>query len=197
MANSIGRNDKIKVVALDFDGVITSLDIDWNTAIHKGSAIVGYDIKSLILFYEKNFGTPNFHKVSVEMEKLELEAIKKAPVLPHVKEALQKLAEKKIKIYIVSMQSYRVVKEFLNQHELSKFFQNVITRESCPGKKAQIEYLIRETAISPNQLLLVDDSKRNISLCSELGVTCFLFKPKQNIKDAKKVWDKVIECLND
>ncbi len=195
MANSVGRDYKIKVVALDFDGVITSLDIDWKAAIRQGSAIVGYDIKSLILFYEQNFGTPNFNKVSVEMENLELEAIKKASVLPYVKEALQNLAENRLKAYIVSMQSHRIVKEFLDKHGLSNYFQNIITREVCPSKKAQIEYLIRETAISSSQLLLVDDSKRNISLCSELGVTCFLFQPKKNMKDAKKVWDKVIDCL--
>jgi phosphoglycolate phosphatase-like HAD superfamily hydrolase len=195
MANNIEKDQKVKVVALDFDGVITSLDIDWKAAIHQASDLVGYDVRSLILFYEINFGKLNFQKVSAEIEKLELEAIKKAPVLPCVNEVMLKLSEKHVEIHIVSMQSYRVVKEFLDQHGLSSYFKGIITREKCPSKKAQVECLIKKTGCSPSQLLLVDDNKRNISLCSELGVVCFLFQVKQNSKDAKKIWDKIIELL--
>jgi phosphoglycolate phosphatase-like HAD superfamily hydrolase len=195
MANSVGRAEKIKVVALDFDGVVTSLDIDWKAGIRQASAIVGYEVKSLILFFENNFGTLIFQKVSSEIEKKELEAIRKATVLPYVKEALQKMSEKQVQTYIVSMQSYRVVKEFLDQNGLANYFTGIITRERCPGKKAQVEYLIRIIGLSPSQVLLVDDSKRNISLCSELGVACFLFQGKQNIKDVKKVWDKALDLL--
>ena len=156
---------------------------------------MGYDVKSLILFYENNFGTQNFKKVSSEIEKIELEAIKKAPVLPYVKEVMQKLSEKQRRNLRCFNAKLRVVKEFLDQHELSAYFKGIITREKCPGKKAQVQFLLKETGSSPSQLLLVDDNKRNISLCSELGVACFLFQGKQNSKDAKKVWDKVIELL--
>jgi phosphoglycolate phosphatase-like HAD superfamily hydrolase len=193
MANNISKLEKIKAVALDFDGVVTSLDIDWKAAIRQASDIVGCDIKSLILFYEKNFDTLIFQKVSSEMEKIELEAIKKAPVLPYVKEALQKLKEKKVQTYIVTMQSYRVAKEFLDQHELDKYFNGIISREQCSSKKVQVEFLINKIRFSPNQVLLVDDSKRNINLCSELGITCFLF---QSGKRSKEIWDKVLKLIN-
>ena len=76
MANNIEKPAKIKVVALDFDGVMANLDLDWKAAIRQASAIAGYDIKSLILFYEQQFGTPLFEKISGEMEKLELQALK-------------------------------------------------------------------------------------------------------------------------
>jgi HAD superfamily hydrolase (TIGR01509 family) len=200
MANNIGNTGKIKTVALDFDGVITSLDVDWKAAILQASLIVGYDIKSLILFYEECFGTPIFQKVSTEMEKIELEAIKRAPVLPYVKEALQKLSEKHIEVYVVSMQSFRGVKDFLDQHELAAYFKNIITRERCPGKKAQVEFLLKATGNSPNQVLLIDDSKRNITLCSELGVSCFQFKTGFHFqgkqKATKEAWDKVFNLIN-
>src|SRR5208283_525790 len=131
MANSIDKRRKVKVVALDFDGVITNLDIDWNAAIRQASEIAGYDVKSLLLFYENCFGTPIFQIVSSEMEKIELEAIRRTQVLPFVKESLQKLSEKQVEVYIVSMQSFRVVKEFLDQHGLASFFKDIITRERC------------------------------------------------------------------
>jgi phosphoglycolate phosphatase-like HAD superfamily hydrolase len=195
MAHNIVKAEKIKVVALDFDGVITSLDIDWKALIRQASALVGYDVKSLILFYEDNFGTPSFQKVSTEMEKIELEAIKKAPILPYAKESLRKLEKNQVDTYIVSMQSYQAVKEFLDQNRLTSYFRGIITRERCPGKKAQVECLIKEKGLSPSQVLLVDDSRRNITLCNELGVACFLFQGKQNTKDTKKEWDKIIELL--
>ncbi len=195
MANNIDKTQKIKAVALDFDGVITTLDIDWETAIRRASALVGYDIKSLILFYENNFGSPNFNKVSAEIEKLELEALKKAHLLPCVKEVLQDLSEKHFETYVVSLQSYRVIKEFLEQHGLTRYFKGIITREKHPGKKAQVEWLAKELSLFPSQILLIDDNRRNIKLCREVGVTCFHFPGIQNPRDAKKTWDRALELL--
>ena len=196
MASNIGKNVKITAVALDFDGVITSLDIDWRAAIRQASAIVGYDVKSLLLFYEEQFGKPLFEKVSGEMEKLELESIKKAQLLPYVKEALTQLSEKGIDLYIVSMQTEKVISEFLNKHELSGYFKEIVTREKCSTKKAQVEYVLKSYNISPNQLLLVDDLKRNIVSCAELGVVCFHFQAKTGFiwkQDmAKEAWNKIL-----
>jgi len=195
MANSIDKTRKAKAVALDFDGVITNLDIDWNAALRQASEIAGYDVKSLLLFYEKCFGTPIFQKVSGEMEKIELEAVRKTQVLPFVKESLQKISEKKVEVYIVSMQSFRVIKEFLDQHGLTSFFKDIITREKCPGKKAQIEFLLKETGNTPNQFVFIDDSKRNINVCNELGVICFHFQRKQHPTEAQESWDKILNLL--
>jgi phosphoglycolate phosphatase-like HAD superfamily hydrolase len=100
MANNIDITRKVKAVALDFDGVITNLNIDWNDAIRQASEIVGHDIKSLITFYENCFGTPIFQKVSNEMEKIELSAVEKAQAAPFVKDVLQKLSEKQVEAYI-------------------------------------------------------------------------------------------------
>jgi HAD superfamily hydrolase (TIGR01509 family) len=194
MANNIENAEKIKTVAMDFDGVITSLDIDWKAAIRQASAIAGYDIKSLNLFYEECFGTLIFQKISSEMEKIELEAAKKSSVFPFVKESLQKLAEKQIGVYIVSMQSFGVVKEFLDQHGLNGYFKGIIVREKCSGKKAQVQCLLKETGNSPREILLIDDSKRNIDVCGELGVSCFHFQNRFhfNKKAAKEKWDEIL-----
>ena len=194
MANSLAN--KIKVVALDFDGVLTSLDINWKVAIRHASKLVGYDVKSLISFYENNFNTPDFKKVSDEMEKIEMKAVKTSSILPCVKEALKKISEKHIEVYIVSMQPYQVIKEFNDKNEISSFFESIITREKYPSKKDQIGFLIEETGLSPGQLLLVDDSKRNINVCSELGITCFLFDFRKNEKESKKNWNRVLNLLN-
>jgi len=196
MASHIEKSGKITAVAFDFDGVITSLDLDWHAAIREASAIADYNVKSLLLFYEEQFGKPLFDKVSGEMEKLELESIKRAQLLPYVKEALAQLSEKGVDLYIVSMQTEKVISEFLNKYELSSYFKDIVTREKCSTKKAQVEYVLKIYNISPNQLLLVDDLKRNIVSCAELGIVCFHFQAKAGFlwkQDmAKEAWNKIL-----
>ena len=199
MANTIAEPAKIKAVALDFDGVMANLDLDWKVAIRQASEIAGYDIKSLITFYEKCFGTPLFQEINAEMEKLEIQALKTSPILPHVKETIEKLAERKVDLFIVSMQSYRVIKTFLDQNGLAGYFKDIIPREKCPNKKAQVEYVLKNYNVNPIQLLLVDDSKRNITLCSELGISCFHFQNTVQFlrkgNNAKEPWDKVVNLI--
>jgi HAD superfamily hydrolase (TIGR01509 family) len=197
MANTIAEPAKIKAVALDFDGVMANLDLNWKVAIRQASEIAGYDIKSLITFYEKCFGTPLFQEISAEMEKLEMQALKTSPLLPQVKETVEKLAERKVDLYIVSMQSYRVIKTFLNQNSLTGYFKDIVTREKCPGKKVQVEFVLKTYNVNPSQLLLVDDSKRNIEQCSELGISCFHFQKRvqffRNDAEAKEAWTKLLD----
>ena len=197
MANSVDETRKVKAVALDFDGVITNLDIDWNAAIRQASSMVGHDIKSLLTFYEKYFGTSIFQKVSSEMEKIELEASRKAQVLPPVKEFLRKISQKKVEAYVVSMQSLKVVKGFLDQHGLIGFFNGIVTRDRCPSKKAQVECILRETGNSSEQILLVDDSKRNINLCKELNIVCFHFQRNQALNKSEQTWNEVLNLIDE
>jgi HAD superfamily hydrolase (TIGR01509 family) len=196
MANNIDTTRKVKAVALDFDGVITNLDIDWNAAIRQASEIVGHDIKSLITFYENCFGTPIFQKVSTEMEKIELDALTKAQATPYLKDFLEKLSEKQVETYIVSMQSANAIKTFLDQHGLARYFKDIISRERCPGKKAQVAFISKETGINSNQILFVDDSKRNINNCKELGAVCFYFQRKQKPKETRDAWNDILSLIS-
>lgn len=193
MDNSL--KTQIKAVALDFDGVITNLDVNWHAVIRQASKIVGHDIKSLILFYENNFGSPIFQKVSVEMEKIELTGIRNAEVAPFFEEFLQQLSKRQIQIYIVSMQSFKVIKTFLDQHGLVSYFNGVITREKCPSKAAQVQFISKQADINLNEILLVDDSKRNINNCKALGAACFYFERKPKPKDAEKAWNEIVGLI--
>lgn len=191
MENSINLN-KVKIIALDFDGVITNLNIDWNAAIRLASTIVGYDIKSLITFYEASYGTPIFQTVSKRMEQLELEALKDAKLTPFIREFLQQLSERRIETYVVSMQSALVVKKFLSEHDLTSYFKDVVTRERYPSKTAQVTYVLDKSGVCPDQVLLVDDSARNISKCKELGVLCFHFARQQNSRRTREMWNSIL-----
>jgi len=63
----MARSLDIKAVALDFDGVVTNLDVDWKDAVRRASEIAGYDVKSLNLFYDTNGDTCLFKKISYEI----------------------------------------------------------------------------------------------------------------------------------
>jgi len=194
MENSVNSN-KVKVIALDFDGVVTNLNIDWHAAIRLASTIVGYDIKSLLTFYEAKYGTPIFQTVSKRIEQLELEALKEAKLTPFIREFLQKLSEMHIETYVVSMQSALVVKKFLSEHDLTSYFKDIVTRERYPSKTAQVTRVLEKSGVCPDQVLLVDDSARNISKCKELGVICFHFARQQNPRKTREMWNSILNIV--
>jgi len=196
MENTLGNKGKIKVVALDFDGVITNLNVDWNYAIRLASKIVGYNIKSLLTFYETSHATSTFYLVSEEIEKLELEALKNAEPAPFLKEFLDKILEANVKIYLVSMQSAYAVENFLKRHNIARCFKEALTREKFPSKKAQLKYILNCLEAKSEEVLLVDDSKRNIAQCKELGIECFYFEKNQDLVAIKKAWDRIREIVN-
>lgn len=195
MENSVRSGSKLRAVALDFDGVITNLDIDWNSALRLASRITGSNVKSLLTFYEASHGSPIFRKVSEEIEKLELEALKNAELTPFVREFLEKISEIYVETYMVSMQSAPAVEKFLHQHDLACYFKEILTRERFPCKKAQIEYILEKSQVSSNEVLLVDDSERNITSCKELGIRCFHFARRQDAARTKQMWDSAIDIV--
>ena len=196
MENSISLN-KVKVIALDFDGVVTNLNIDWHAAIRLASTIVGYDIKSLLTFYEAKYEKRIFQTVSKRIEQLELEALNDAKLTPFIREFLQKLAEMHVETYVVSMQSALVVKKFLSEHDLTSYFKDIVTRERYPSKTAQVTRVLEKSGVCPSQVLLVDDSARNISKCKELGVVCFHFARQQNSRRTREMWNSILNIVRD
>ncbi len=188
MASSV----KIVAVALDFDGVIANLEVDWNDVIRKISKIAGQDIKSLLTFYEANFGVPIYQKVSAEIENIELEALKKTQLVPFVAEFLKSLQEKQMPVYVVSMQTAKVIQVFLDQQGLSSYVKEVVTRDRFPSKRAQVDYVTKTVG---GRVLLVDDLKRNLISCQDLNVMCFHFQRTKKPKDAKKSWDRILEYI--
>ena len=195
MENNLGEKSKIKVVALDFDGVITNLNVDWNYAIQRASQIVGYDIRSLLTFYETSHTTPTFHLISREVEKLELEAMKNAKPTPFLDEFLDEILKANAEIFLVSMQTACAVENFLKRHNVAHYFKEILTREKFPSKKAQVEYILNWSGVKPEEVLLVDDLKRNIEQCKELGIKCFHFKKGQDLDTIKKTWHKIHEIV--
>ena len=65
-----------------------------------------------------------------------------------------------------------------------------------PQQTRTDECITKETDIDLSQILLVDDSKRNIEKCKEFGAACFFFKREQTPKEAKESWNKILNIAN-
>jgi phosphoglycolate phosphatase-like HAD superfamily hydrolase len=125
--------------------------------------------------------------------KLELDALRNAEPTPFVKEFLQEISKHFCETYIVSIQSAFVVEKFLRQHDLAFCFKETLTRKRLPSRRAQIAYILEGSRVSPNEVLLVDDSGKNIAICKELGVTCFYFARGKNPRKTKEMWDSILD----
>jgi phosphoglycolate phosphatase-like HAD superfamily hydrolase len=159
---------------LDFDGVITRLEIDWDYVRAKASEAIGVRIESLNTFWGETFGTSLFRRVSALVEEYELQAVSKSRAYEDVKPALESFDGP---IYLASMQSEKAINVFLNRHFLRRFFKEVLGREHFGSKGRQLLY-IRGVEGEGDEIFLVDDSRRNVETCEKLGIRCILLDRK-------------------
>lgn len=162
------------VLILDFDGVITKLDIDWVKVREEVSKAVGFQVNSLVDFWDKYFGTELFHVASGVVEKYEVEEALRAKPYEDVEKALNAF---KGKVYIASLQSKKALYLFLEKNGLRGYFREILGREDFGSKFRQVQYVMNKETIA-ERIFLVDDSRRNISACKPLGIECILFNRK-------------------
>jgi len=159
------------VLILDFDGVITKLDIDWVKVREEVSMAVGFQVNSLVDFWDKYFDTELFYVASRVVEKYEVEEALRAKPYEDVEKALNAF---KGKVYIASLQSKKALHLFLEKNGLEGYFREVLGREDFGSKFRQVRYVVSRE-IGAEKIILVDDSRRNISACKPLGIECILF----------------------
>lgn len=165
--------DQYEIIVLDFDGVIMNLDIDWQFVRQKASKLSGFPIDSMLKFFKEYHRTPLFDVINKEVEKFELDALKKASPKPKMMDFLRKTSETEIKTYLATMQSAIVMRFFLDEYEMTKYFQEILTRNDFPNKLAQLKHILEKNQCDPSKILFIDDSLRNISTCKSLGIVCF------------------------
>ncbi len=165
---------KVKVIALDFDGVIARLDIDWDKVRNKASRIAKQPISSLTAFYEEFHGTQVFKAVSSLIEEYELSAIEKAKPIPEAIRILKEASEHGITVYVTTMQSRVSVVKFLHKHGILRYVHEILSREDFPNKKEMYLKILRDEGVSSSEVLVIDDSPRNIRYCIEVGMRCVL-----------------------
>jgi phosphoglycolate phosphatase-like HAD superfamily hydrolase len=174
--------DELYLFVLDFDGVITTLDIDWKLLKENISQFLNLDIHSFTSFFEEKYGSQDFERVSEIVKRKELEAIKVSEPYSDVLPALELLEKRASRTYVASMQSIDVLEDFLRRFQLHHFFKAVLGRENGGSKKAQLaeikqrEQSERKGIVNTLYPVLIDDVQRNVIAGRGLGYDSIHFR---------------------
>ena len=160
-------------IILDFDGVLTKLDINWKIVIERVSNVLGIKISSLYEIILKYWRTSLYNIISNVIEEFELQSLNNAKLIPTIEE-LNKLS-KIGKLCIASLQSRKVIEKFLKKYGIENYFEKIMTRDDYPRKYMQIFKIINELNVSPENTILIDDLERNCDECIEIGIKCIIF----------------------
>lgn len=194
-----GKTEKFKVLALDFDGVLTPrIGVDWPRVKKEASKLVDIEIASLLEFYRNYSGTEAFEKVSNFVKKYEVEAALRAELTPCMDELLEKAAMSGVKIYVATLQAREPIQIFLRRYGLEKYVTKIVCREDFADKRNMLAFILKDAGASPREAIFVDDMYRNIKQCEELGLICIQAgKNKRDlVEKLAKLLGLQLECLN-
>lgn len=210
---------KIKVVVFDFDGTLTSIDLN-KTTWEALWVELGYDINYCKVFHELYnnriidhlkwceiteyfFKKKHLHRQTVEG------LTSKIQLLPGTSEVLKYLYEKDIKIYIVSGSILNIIKIVLNENSqyidgikandfffsTNGFLQKIkSTLYDFEGKSIYIQELITELGILDKEVLFVGNSI-NDEFAYNSGARTLCINPRNTNYNDKNVWnDCIVKC---
>jgi len=169
----VNELEDVKAMAIDFDGVITYLDMNYAFLRNKASELSGRRVRTLTEFFAKFFSTDEFWKVSNMVKQYELKAVENAPLNPEAIELIENAYRKNISIYLTTAQSREPVEIFLERYRLRNFFKDLLTREEYGSKRAMYLRIINDEGLSPEEVAVIDDMEINIVQCKEIGMRCF------------------------
>ncbi len=166
----------VKAVAIDFDGVLTRLDLDYPMLRRRASQILGREVTSLQRVFNEEFGKPAFYLVNELVREAEVKVVQDAPVFKDGVALVKQLYGEGKSLYLTTMQSLEPVVIFLQDHGLVQYFKAVLTREDFRSKKEMFQWVKDVEGAEPREVGVVDDSERNIGWCRELGMVCVLWR---------------------
>jgi len=195
----LSRDRRIKVLVLDFDGVITPrINVDWEQVREEASRLAGFRITSLLEFYREFFDTSVFWRVSEFVKEHEISAAKESDLTPCMDELLKRASGSGVKVFIASMQAREPILNFLHKHGLEEYVTSILSREEFPGKWEMIRHILLETQVKPREILYVDDLERNIREGEKLGVKCLFADADKDtlVKRIAEIAGLNIECAH-
>jgi phosphoglycolate phosphatase-like HAD superfamily hydrolase len=168
----LGELDKI---VLDFDGVITSLDIDWRALRQKISGILGREINSILEALRRYYRQREYYVIHVIAEEAELDAVKHATINPEIAAIIRNAKEP---VYIATMQSEFAVWRFLKRTGYAKYIADVLGRPSFGSKEQELKFIIKMYK-NTYDIAFIDDNSNNIEICKKIGISkCIYYRIK-------------------
>ena len=184
----------LSAVIFDFDGIITNLNAPWSSIRVAIKDRIGMEVESILDFFQDSWATREFDAVSSIVSEFELEAAKTCELFPDVKPTLEYLTGTGTRNYIASMQSIKAIDFFEGKHDLSRYFRKSFGRESAGSKKGELELILALEKSTPREkIAFIDDSKRHMIPCRELGLSCFQFDRRKSILSLEEVVKQLSE----
>ena len=147
--------NKEKTIIFDFDRTLVTLPINWSQILRElkcqGFAKPWENVSITLqrLWMEDK---ENYVKVSSIIEAYEMKAIMNAELLVE-RELIDELRKIVNSMYIVSKQSYNVVKSVLSMHKLTPYFKDIFTREKGLDKIS----IIKNNISHDSSIIIIDD----------------------------------------
>ncbi|HEY2567761.1 MAG TPA: HAD family phosphatase [Candidatus Udaeobacter sp.] len=166
----------VSAVLFDLDGVLADSEMWWNQidarlladygVTYRGEHhqdVIGVSYRLVIEFYKKAFG------LSVPDEKMmrrrgEIATeffANRIGLFPHVKDVLKELRQMKLHLAVATSSVSASARPFLDRHQLTGFFEVIITGEEVEhGKPAPDIYICaaQHLGISADECLVVEDA---------------------------------------
>ena len=165
LKNNEGKRMKIRGVIFDLDGTIVDVPYDW-PKIKLDLGTQGQPI----LHYLSSLEEPEKTKKWKILKKYEDEATLKATLKEGMKEFLDFLREKKVKIALVTNNSRKNVRFLLRKFDLE--FDCIISRESGLWKPSGDPFLavLRKLKLRKEECCVIGDSHFDLKAAKEAGI---------------------------
>ena len=207
----------LSAVIFDLDGVLADSEPWWNQIDAKllaeyGAAyhgeyhqnVVGVNYRLAVEFYKKTFGiaVPTEEMMRRRGEIATEFFANRVGLFPKVEEVLQQLRQMKLRLAVATSSVGASARPFLDRHELTGFFEVIVTGEEVErGKPAPDIYLraAHKLGIHSDASLVVEDALPGVTAAKAANIRVAAIPDTRfvNPREYEKKADFVLSCLEE
>ncbi len=202
----------IKAVIFDFDGVL--FDTEHKRFSDLKAVLKRYELelpdssypdmlgKKTTVFVKglfPNLDSATVSKIAEERRDLQYNAIEDDKVIEGIPRLLGILKDKGIKTAVATGSLRFIVDELLQMHELSSYFDVVVTGEDYGSSKPDPEgyaIALKRLGVKADEAVIIEDAPNGIEAAKKLGCTAFGLKtymPDEQLKGADRIFGNADE----
>jgi len=181
----------VKGVIFDLDGTLTKSPLDFKRIKEK----IGCPEEKPVLEYINSLKEEKKKKASKVLISSEINAAKESELYAEVREVINYLKKKEIKIAIVTRNSKKAVNIVLNKHKLS--FDALVTREVTSPKPSAKPLIVASEllGIDKENLIAVGDYKYDLIASRKAGIRNILVMHEEYCQEFKNLADWTVNSL--